>query len=98
LLRPGLSRRELLTERQWQTAGEHLHVRSDPGIFGANPGDAFSYISDIHGVSHEVQEWYDDPFVNNIVSPWLTPTAPQYGAPLIWKQATLSLVLALWLP
>jgi len=52
---------------------------SEPGIFGANPGDAISYIQDIHGLSHEVQEWLDDPFVNNAVNPWLTPTAPQYG-------------------
>lgn len=52
---------------------------SDQGIFAANPGDAESFIADIHGLSHEVQEWYDDPFVNNIVNPWLTPTAPQYG-------------------
>lgn len=52
---------------------------SDPGIFGKNAGDAISYISDIHGLSHEVQEWYDDPFVNNAIQPWLTPTAPQYG-------------------
>lgn len=52
---------------------------SDRGIFAANTGDAFSYISDIHALSHEVSEWYDDPFVNNRVQPWLTPTAPQYG-------------------
>ncbi len=52
---------------------------SDQGIFGPNPGDSESYIADIHGLSHEVQEWYDDPFVNNYVNPWLTPTAPQYG-------------------
>jgi hypothetical protein len=52
---------------------------SDPGIFRTNPGDTFSYIQDIHGLSHEVQEWMDDPFVNNIINPWLTPTAPQYG-------------------
>jgi hypothetical protein len=52
---------------------------SDPGIFAANAGDTESYIADIHGLSHEVQEWYDDPFVNNEVNPWLTPTAPQYG-------------------
>jgi hypothetical protein len=52
---------------------------SAPGIFRANPGDAISYISDIHALSHEVQEWMDDPFVNNVVNPWLTPTAPQYG-------------------
>jgi hypothetical protein len=36
-------------------------------------------IGDIHALSHEVSELYDDPFVNNIVNPWLTPTAPQYG-------------------
>jgi hypothetical protein len=52
---------------------------STQGIFGANPGDNESYIADIHDLSHEVQEWYDDPFVNNAVNPWLTPTAPQYG-------------------
>jgi hypothetical protein len=49
------------------------------GIFAANAGDSESYIADIHALSHEVQEWYDDPFVNNLVNPWLTPTAPQYG-------------------
>lgn len=53
---------------------------SDQGLFGPNPGDnGVSYIADIHGLSHEVQEWLDDPFVNNAVNPWLTPTAPQYG-------------------
>jgi hypothetical protein len=52
---------------------------SDPGIFGANAGDTESYVADIHGLSHEVQELFDDPFVNNFVNPWLTPTAPQYG-------------------
>ena len=37
------------------------------------------YIQDIHALSHEVSEWADDPFTNNTVNPWLTPTAPQYG-------------------
>lgn len=36
-------------------------------------------LADIHALSHEVSEWLDDPFVNNAVQPWLTPTAPQYG-------------------
>lgn len=36
-------------------------------------------LSDIHALSHEVSEWLDDPFVNNAVQPWKTPTAPQYG-------------------
>ncbi len=52
---------------------------SDPGIFAKNPGDAISYIQDVNALSHEVQEWLNDPFVNNVVNPWLTPTAPQYG-------------------
>ena len=46
---------------------------STPGTFG---GD---YIKDIHALSHEIAEWGDDPFVNNTVDPWVTPTAPQYG-------------------
>jgi hypothetical protein len=46
---------------------------STPGLFTA------PYIADIHALSHEVAEWGDDPFVNNLVDPWLTPTAPQYG-------------------
>jgi hypothetical protein len=36
-------------------------------------------LQDIHAVSHEIAEWADDPFVNNWVEPWATPTAPQYG-------------------
>ena len=46
---------------------------STPGTFR---GD---YIKDIHALSHEIAEWGDDPFVNNTVNPWVTPTAPQYG-------------------
>jgi len=30
-------------------------------------------------LTHEISEWADDPFVNNTVQPWQTPTAPQYG-------------------
>jgi len=47
-----------------------------PGFF--NPISAWA-LQDIHAVSHEISEWADDPFVNNFVEPWLTPTAPQYG-------------------
>jgi hypothetical protein len=36
-------------------------------------------LQDIHGLSHEIAEWADDPFVDNWVEPWATPTAPQYG-------------------
>lgn len=47
-----------------------------PGFFNPVTGWA---VQDIHGLSHEISEWADDPFVNNTVEPWLTPTAPQYG-------------------
>jgi hypothetical protein len=47
---------------------------STKGVSSTKP-----YIADIHGLSHEVAEWGDDPFLNNWVNPWLTPTALQYG-------------------
>lgn len=47
-----------------------------PGFF--NPKTAWA-LQDIHALSHEIAEWADDPFTNNWVEPWLTPTAPQYG-------------------
>jgi len=47
-----------------------------PGIF--RPTSTWA-LQDIHALSHEIAEWADDPFVNNAVEPWLTPTAPQYG-------------------
>ena len=50
-----------------------------PGIFARPNGGSFWALQDIHGLSHEIAEWADDPFVNNTVEPWLTPTAPQYG-------------------
>ncbi|HYR93546.1 MAG TPA: hypothetical protein VEP48_05005 [Methylomirabilota bacterium] len=49
---------------------------SRPGTF--NPASSH-FVTDIHALSHEIAEWGDDPFVNNTVNPWLTPTAPQYG-------------------
>jgi hypothetical protein len=50
-----------------------------PGTFGDGKGGADPFLRDIHALSHEIAEWGDDPFVNNRVNPWLTPTAPQYG-------------------
>jgi len=50
-----------------------------PGTFGDGNGGADPYVRDVHALSHEIAEWGDDPFVHNVVDPWLTPTAPQYG-------------------
>jgi hypothetical protein len=53
-------------------------------------------IADIHALSHEVAEWLDDPFVNNAVKPWLTPTAPQYGCTGVLE--TGDPVVGVWFP
>jgi hypothetical protein len=53
-------------------------------------------IADIHALSHEVSEWLDDPFVNNLVNPWLTPTAPQYGCTAYLE--TGDPVVGFWFP
>jgi hypothetical protein len=53
-------------------------------------------LADIHAISHEVAEWLDDPFVNNAVVPWLTPTAPQYGCTGILE--TGDPVVGVWYP
>jgi len=50
-----------------------------PGIYARPDGGTDWALQDIHALSHEISEWADDPFVNNNVEPWLTPTAPQYG-------------------
>ncbi len=50
-----------------------------PGIYSRPNGGTDWALQDIHALSHEISEWADDPFVNNKVQPWLTPTAPQYG-------------------
>jgi hypothetical protein len=50
-----------------------------PGIYARPNGGLAWALQDIHALSHEVSEWADDPFINNFVNPWLTPTAPQYG-------------------
>jgi hypothetical protein len=50
-----------------------------PGLYARPDGGTDWALQDIHALSHEIAEWGDDPFVNNYVEPWLTPTAPQYG-------------------
>lgn len=41
--------------------------------------DTRAPIADIHALSHEVSEWLNDPFVNNVVPDWSVPFEPQYG-------------------
>ncbi|GCE12959.1 hypothetical protein [Tengunoibacter tsumagoiensis] len=46
---------------------------SDAGLFGTFP------IADVSALSHEVSEWYNDPFTDNQTPTWSSPLAPQYG-------------------
>jgi hypothetical protein len=67
-----------------------------PGTFG-DPSIAGQGLSDIHAFSHEVSEWYDDPFINNLVQPWEDRvTAPQYGCTNILE--TGDPVVGYWFP
>jgi hypothetical protein len=50
-----------------------------PGLWALPDGGNQWPLQDISGLSHEIAEWANDPFDNNTVEPWLTPTAPQYG-------------------
>jgi hypothetical protein len=50
-----------------------------PGRYARPNGGTAWALQDIHALSHEVAEWADDPFTNNTVEPWKTPTAPQYA-------------------
>ena len=62
----------------YATAGTYSGFETDyTGVRGA-PRPTRG-LADIHALSHEISEWLDDPFTNNAVNPWKTPTAPQYG-------------------
>lgn len=37
------------------------------------------FSEDVSALSHEMNEWFNDPFVNNQVPNWISPIAPQYG-------------------
>ena len=80
----------------WSTPGSYsgfLADYVDPNRQAPNPVRG---ISDIHAFSHEVSEFLDDPFVNNAVQPWLTPTAPQYGCTGVLE--TGDPVVGVWFP
>jgi hypothetical protein len=50
----------------WATYGS-------PGLVVRLDGSAWA-AQDISGISHEISEWADDPFINNNVEPWFTAT------------------------
>ncbi|HEY6835462.1 MAG TPA: hypothetical protein VI142_03245 [Gaiellaceae bacterium] len=80
----------------WSTPGSYSGFLADytnPARTQPNPVRG---LADIHPLSHEVSEFLDDPFVNNAVQPWLTPTAPQYGCTGVLE--TGDPVVGVWFP
>jgi hypothetical protein len=51
----------------------------EPGIFTKPRKVPIGGLQDIAALSHAVIDWMNDPFVLNQVTPWMTPTAPQFG-------------------
>lgn len=47
----------------------------DPGFSLKNP----KVFTTTDALSHEISEWYNDPFINNVVPNWSVPSQPQYG-------------------
>jgi hypothetical protein len=79
----------------WSTPGSYSGFLTDYTGTRSAPR-ATRGIADIHAFSHEVSEFLDDPFVNNAVQPWQTPTAPQYGCTPVLE--TGDPVVGLWFP
>ncbi len=79
----------------WTTPGTYSGFLSDYTGMRSAPSPTRG-LADIHALSHEVSEWLDDPYVNNVVQPWLTPTAPQYGCTAYLE--TGDPVVGVWFP
>jgi hypothetical protein len=79
----------------WATPGTYSGFLTDYTGTRSAPSPTRG-LADIHPLSHEVSEWLDDPFVNNAVQPWLTPTAPQYGCTSLLE--TGDPVVGVWFP
>jgi hypothetical protein len=79
----------------WTTPGTYSGFLTDYTGTRSAPSPTRG-LADIHAFSHEISEWLDDPFVNNLVQPWLTPTAPQYGCTAYLE--TGDPVVGVWFP
>jgi hypothetical protein len=89
------SAQQTLIFAAWSTPGTYSGFLSDYTGTRSAPAPTRG-IADIHAFSHEVAEHLDDPFVNNVVKPWLTPTAPQYGCTNVLE--TGDPVVGVWYP
>jgi hypothetical protein len=79
----------------WTTPGTYSGFMTDYTGTRSAPSPTRG-LADVHALSHEIAEHLDDPFVNNAVKPWLTPTAPQYGCTDVLE--TGDPVVGVWFP
>ncbi|HET9999599.1 MAG TPA: hypothetical protein VFQ36_01815 [Ktedonobacteraceae bacterium] len=65
--------------------GYHNAVQNSAGLqtyifsINADAGIEGGFGEDVSALSHELAEWLNDPFTNNVVPNWISPIAPQYG-------------------
>ncbi len=52
---------------------------TNPALFSPQEGESQVFMSDVHILSHEIEGWLTDPFLNNVVPGWMSALAPQYG-------------------
>jgi len=57
------------------TVGLQTYIWSTEADTGVEGG----FGEDVSALSHEMLEWFNDPFTNNTVPNWISPIAPQYG-------------------
>jgi hypothetical protein len=79
----------------WATPGSYSGFITDYTGVRSAPAPTRG-LADIHPLSHEVSEFLDDPFVNNAVQPWKTPTAPQYGCTSVLEVGDP--IVGVWFP
>lgn len=65
--------------------GYHSAVQNKAGLqtyawsTEVDEGVQGGFSEDVSALSHEMLEWFNDPFTNNAVPNWISPIAPQYG-------------------
>ncbi len=65
--------------------GYHNAVQNSAGLqtyifsVNADAGLENGFGEDVSALSHEMAEWLNDPYTNNVVPNWTSPIAPQYG-------------------
>jgi hypothetical protein len=71
--------------KQCCIGGYHSTVQNSAGLqtyiwsTNADAGIQGGFGEDVSILSHEVAEWFNDPFNSNVVPNWTSPLAPRYG-------------------